>query len=104
MFLREYTYQIWQASSRMDKVALTQEKFSLLDDPQVELHLLRSCLSSCKIIHLLRTVPFTILKPFLLQFDHNLRSCLGRIMQCSLFDTSWRQASLPFLIRRPGVT
>ena len=83
-------------SSRMDKVALTQEKLSLLDDPQVELHLLRSCLSSCKIIHLLRTVPFTILKPFLLQFDHNLHSCLGRIIQCSLFDTSWRQASLPF--------
>ena len=89
-------------SSRMDKVALTQEKLSLLDDPQVELHLLRSCLSS-KIIHLLRTVPFTILKPFLLQFDHNLRSCLGRIMQCSLFDTSWRQASLPFRLGGLGL-
>ena len=90
-------------SSRMGKVALTQEKLSLLDDPQVELHLLRSCLSSCKIIHLLLTVPFTILKPFLLQFDHNLRSCLGRIMQCSLFDTSWRQASLPFRLGGLGL-
>ena len=87
----------------MDKVALTQEKLSLLDDPQVELHLLRSCLSSCKIIHLLCTVPFTILKPFLLQFDHNLCSSLGRIMQCSLFDTSWRQASLPFRLGGPGL-
>ena len=90
-------------SSRMDKVALTQEKLSLLDDPQVELYLLRSCLSSCKIIHLLRTVPFTILKHFLLQFDHNLRYYLGRIMQCSLFDTSWRQASLPFRLGGQGL-
>ena len=90
-------------SSRIDKVALTQEKLSLLDDPQVELHLLRSCLSSCKIIHLLRTVPITILKPFLLQFDHNLRSCLGRIMQRSLFNTSWRQASLPFRLGGLGL-
>ena len=53
----------------MDKVALTQAKLSLLDDPQVELHLLRSYLSSCKIIHLLRTVPFTILKPSLLEIS-----------------------------------
>ena len=90
-------------SSRMDKVALTQKKLSLLDDPQVELHLLRSCLSSCKIIHLLRTVPFTIPKPFLLQFDHNLRSCLGRIMQCSLFQHFLETGIFVFSIRRPGV-
>jgi len=53
-------------SSWIDKVASTQGKFSLLDDPQVELLLLRSCLSSYKIIHLLHTVPFSVLRPFLL--------------------------------------
>jgi len=83
-------------SSRLDKVATTQDKLALLDDPQVELHLLRSCLSSCKIIHLLRTVPLSVLRPYLCQFDHNLRSCLSRIMQCSLSDQSWCQATLPF--------
>ena len=76
-------------SSRMDKVALTREKLYLLDDLQVELHLLCSYLSSCKIIHLPCTVPFSILKPL---FDSNVHSCLERIMQCSLSDTSWRQA------------
>jgi len=90
-------------SSCSEKVAASQEKLSLIDDPQVELHLLRSCLSSCKVIHLLRTVPFTILKPLLYQFDHNLRSCLGRIMQCSLSDASWQQASLPFRLGGLGL-
>jgi len=83
-------------SSRIDKVASTQGKLSLMDDPQVELHLLHSCLSSCKIIHLLYTVPFCVSKPFLLTFDHNLHNCLRRIVQCSLSDISWCQASLPF--------
>ena len=83
-------------SSRIDKVVSIQAKLSLLHDPQVELLLLRSCLSSCKIIHLLCTVPSSVLKPFLLTFDHHLRSCLSRIAQCSHSDISWCQASLPF--------
>jgi len=75
----------------------------MLDGPQVELHLLQSCLSSCKIIHLLRTVPFSILKPFLYQFDLNLRTCLGHIIQCSLFDSSWCQTYLPFCLGGLGL-
>jgi len=47
-------------SSQLDKMALTQEKLALLDDPQVELHLQCSCLSSCKIIHLLCTMPLIL--------------------------------------------
>jgi len=90
-------------SSRLDKVATIQDKLALLEDPQVELHLLRSCLSSCKIIHLLRTVPHSVLKPYLCQFDHNLRSCLSRIMQCSLSDQSWCQATLPFRLGGLGL-
>ena len=39
-------------SSCLDKVAVTQDKLAVLDDPQVELHHLCSCLSCCKIIHL----------------------------------------------------
>ena len=51
--------------SRLAKVTAAQESIAILEDPQVELHLLRSCLGSCKIIHLLRTVPFCILHSFL---------------------------------------
>ena len=52
-------------SSCLAKVVATQDSIPLLEDPQVELHLLRSCLGSCKIVHLLRTVPFAILHSFL---------------------------------------
>jgi len=89
-------------TSRLDKVVLTQDKLAMLDDPQVGLHLF-SCLSSCKIIHLLHTVPFSILKPFLYQFDLNLYTCLVHIIQCSLFDSSWCQASLPFRLGGLGL-
>ena len=39
-------------SSRLAKVIAAQDSIAILEDPQVELHLLRSCLGSCKIIHL----------------------------------------------------
>ena len=82
--------------SRLAKVTAAQDSIAILEDPQVELHSLRSCLGSCKIIHLLRTVPFCILHSFLEQFDSNLKSCLSRIIQCSLPNDSWCQATLPF--------
>ena len=82
--------------SRLAKVTAAQDSVAILEDPQVELHLLHSCLGSCKIIHLLRTVPFCILHSFLEQFDSNLKSCLSRIIQCSLPNDSWCQATLPF--------
>ncbi|XP_062512774.1 uncharacterized protein LOC134188624 [Corticium candelabrum] len=40
---------------RVDQVANTQSHLSDLENPQVELQLLRSCLSICKINHLLRS-------------------------------------------------
>ena len=40
-------------TSRIDKVTSVQEKLVLLEDPQVELHLLCSCLGSCEIVYLL---------------------------------------------------
>ena len=80
-----------------------QEKLALLEDAQVELHLLRSCLNSCKIIHLLRTVPSSVLQPFLCQFDLILHNCLSCIINCSLSDPSWCQASLPFRLDGLGL-
>ena len=60
----------------IDKVTSIQEKLALLEDPQVELHLLQSCLSSCKIIHPLRTVPF-VLQPFLCHTSFKLIDISG---------------------------
>ena len=47
-------------SSCLSRVVAAQDRIFILEDPQVELHLLLSCLGSCKIVHLLHTVPFTV--------------------------------------------
>ena len=40
-------------SYKLEKTASIQEKLADLGDPQVELHLLRSCIGVCKVMHLL---------------------------------------------------
>jgi len=80
-------------SSGLSKVVSAQDSIAILEDPQVQLHLLRSCLGSCKIVHLLCTVPLCILHSFLQEFDCHLKGCLSHILQCN---GSWYQASLPF--------
>ena len=68
-----------------------------MDDSQVGLHLLRSCLGCCKINHLLRTVPQNLILPQLLLFDQNLRSTLGLILHCSISDQVWGERLGPRL-------
>ena len=82
-------------AKRVDKVLQCQEKLLDMDDPQIQLLLLRSCLSSCKIKNLLRTVPPNKGIQQLAKFDSNLRVCLDAIIRCSTSDMSWLQASLP---------
>ena len=93
----------WETTEHFDqflffiltKAVATQDSIAILEDPHVELHLLCSRLGSCKIVHLLCTVPFSVLCSFLEQFDLNLKS---RIIQCSLPCDSWYQASLPLCL------
>ena len=44
-------------STRIDKIWESQQRLQDIEDPQVELLLLRSCLSLCKLNRILRTVP-----------------------------------------------
>ena len=44
----------------MDRVSVMQACLKDLEDPQVELLLLRSCLGVCKLNHLLRTIPLVV--------------------------------------------
>ena len=74
-----------------------------LEDPQVELHLLRSCLGVCKVTHLLRCVPPDVVQSFLPRFDALLRSSLDRICRCGLSDNAWCQATLPFRLGGLGL-
>ena len=81
--------------SVVDRVSVLQERLRNLDDPQVELHLLRSCLGVCKLNHLLRTIPPGSVDSELQRFDDNLRRSLSSICNASISDQSWLQATLP---------
>ena len=74
-----------------------------MEDPQVELHLLRSCLGICKINHLLRTVPKDVIYDQLLKFDIGLRSTFLQIIHTSIPDHAWLQVSLPFRLGGLGI-
>ena len=82
-------------ASKVDRTLHLHSLLSSLEDPQCELHLLRSCLSICKISHLLRTVPPDKVVHQLHAFDDGLWRSLERILCCSVCERSWLQASLP---------
>ena len=66
-----------------------------MEDLQVELLLLHSCLGVCKLNHLLRTIPPGSVDSELLRFDDNLQCALLSICNTSISDQSWLQATLP---------
>ena len=74
--------------NRVSKVLDAQSHLSELNAPQVELHLLRSCLSLCKLNHLLRTTPPDNIMHHLHRYDEGLRHSLQTILVCSVFDLS----------------
>ena len=82
-------------SFRIDKVLQAQNHLQDLEDPQIELHLLRSCLSICKVNHLLRSVTPGVGTNALIHFDEGLRHSLGAITRSSISDSAWLQATLP---------
>ena len=56
-------------ATHVDKTLELQSHLGDLEDPQVELHLLHSCLSTCKIGHLLRTIPLAAADEQLQHFE-----------------------------------
>ena len=87
----------------VDKVLNSQNHLQDLDNPQVELHLLRSCLGSCKLNSLLRTVPPSLGSDQFVRFDKGLRRSLGVITHSSISDSAWHQATLPLRVGGLGL-
>ena len=87
----------------MEKVLRLQDHLTDLDNPQVALHLLRSCVSICKINHLLRMVPPEFASEQWIRFDNGLRLSLGRITHTSAPDRAWTHATLPCRIGGLGL-
>ena len=81
--------------ARVNRILEAQSHLSDLHDPHVELHLLRSCLSVCKMNHLLGTTPPDRVLVQLQRFDEGLRHSLQAILWSSVSDLSWMQATLP---------
>ena len=79
----------------MGKILDWQDRLTALEDPQVELHLLRSCLSLCKLNRIIRTVPGFKINDVLMQFDSGLHHSLEALSSSSVSDLAWKQATLP---------
>ena len=90
-------------SERVWIVSQLQGLVLSFDDPQVELHLIRSCLSVCKINHLLRTVSSEIIEKQLDVFDDGLRSALSSIVKAPVSEYVWLQANLPYRLGGLGL-
>ena len=88
------SYTVDFVSAIVHKASALQQLLGL-EDPQVELHFLRSCLNTCKIFHILQTVPPGDVDICLKQFDSNLRSNFSHIIRCPISDLAWSQATLP---------
>jgi hypothetical protein len=85
------------------KVSQAHTLLTEMDDPQVELLLLRACLKSGKMTYLNRVIPTHTVLPHAAAFDVSIGACLARITQRNISDAAWSQAGLPqctHLLRR----
>ena len=78
--------------SVIERVSVLQGRLRDLDNPQVELHLLCSCLGVCKLNHLLHMVSPDSILPQLRLFDGNLCHSLSCICNSSISGQAWHQA------------
>ena len=93
-FCSEYSRKV------LSKLQACLERLKLLGCAFSAFHILRSCLSACKVIHLLRTLPFFPQK-LAIEAQEKLRLALGDIPNVTLDETQWSLARLP--VRRGGL-
>ena len=72
----------------------TCRSLKLLPDGQIQLHLLRRCLSACKLQHLLRSTECAVLPELLSRADMIIRDTLHSIVGGHVSINQWQQARL----------
>ena len=82
-------------SKRVEKIRAAVNKLQDLKDSQMEITLLRSCLSLPKFNFSLRTCPPTAIQQATLAFDSLIRETLSDLAGGLLSNWAWRKASLP---------
>lgn len=80
---------------RMEKVREISHRLPLIQDPQTEFALLRSCLSLPKLMFTLRTTKPTHHLDMWQEYDSITRDSLSRILGSSIPNYQWEQATLP---------
>ena len=80
----------------VDKILESQSNVANRDDPKVELHLLQTCQSVCKVNRILRSVEQ------LHRFDQGLRRSL-EICRSSVTELVWLQSTLPITLAGLGL-
>eukprot|EP00731_Ephydatia_muelleri_P024447 Em0016g718a len=65
-----------------------------LCDPQVALLLLRLCGSFCRLVHLARSTPPSLIVDGLALFDNDVRHCFAECTMVDTSDAAWQQAQL----------
>ena len=76
------------------KCLLTQLEDVGVVDPQVVLILLRLCGSFCKLVHLARATPTSLLFKALMLFDADIRKTFCQCTGVDISDFAWQQAQL----------
>ena len=80
---------------RVAKIEEVVSKIHILEDPQAEYALLRSCLSLPKFRYAARTTHPCLHASSMRRFDGLMREALGGVVGHPLDDSQWSQASLP---------
>ena len=85
-------------SSHVDQLRLSNKKLldslSKLEDPQVALHLLRTCSSFCKFVYIARTTPPSLVADSLALCDQDIAKCLEKLAAIELTSKALCQAQL----------
>ena len=63
-------------------------------DPQIALLLLRQCASFCKLVHLARSTPPSLVSEGLALFDEEVRRNFSDCVAVDASDSDWRQVQL----------
>ena len=83
------------ASKRLDAVKLLSKLVEVATiDPQVALILLRLCGSFCKLVHLAKATPPSLVSDPLLLFDNDVRRCFKDCFVLDTSDSTWQQVQL----------
>jgi len=85
-------------SQRVEKILTLLQKLEELNDPQIQLLLLRSCVGIPKFVYTLRTSPPQLISSQVMDFDHGLRQSLLDIVGFGgqgFADFHWKLSGLP---------